>query len=289
MYNQTKTYYNQKVEEVLKYINNHLDQNLSIKELADYSGISFFHFHRILKAALNEPLAGYINRVRLETAVNLNRYSDQQLSDIAIRIGYNDLSSFSKAFSKEFGLSPKDFKSDKNIILNTNVDYSINKKGEIKTDIKPKIINLPEKQVLYISVKGAYGGKEVAKSWDKLYNFITDNKLISWNPDLFSIYYDDPDVVGANNCRSDLCFVTRKKFPTNDIFRSKTIKGGKYAVFRYKGSYDFLWTVYETIYSSWILNTDAKLRDYPVIERYMNYSAKAKPENNTTDIYIPIE
>ena len=119
MQNKTTTYYNQKVREVLNYIDNHLADNLNIKQLSEQFGISFFHFHRILKAYLNEPLGSYINRMRLDTAIKLIRYSDEPLSDIAFRIGYNDCSAFSKAFSKEFGLSPQEFKSNKALVLNT--------------------------------------------------------------------------------------------------------------------------------------------------------------------------
>ncbi len=143
----TLTYYQKKVDDVLQYIHNHLNENLSIKELADYSGISFFHFHRILKGSLNEPIGEYINKVRLDTAVKLIRYSDESINSISNKIGYSDVSSFSKAFSKEFGVSPQDFKSNGEMLLNTHVDYRVDAKGKIVSEIKPKIILLPDKKL----------------------------------------------------------------------------------------------------------------------------------------------
>ena len=289
MQKETVSYYRQKADEVLKYIHNHLDDDLNVKALSEKFGISFFHFHRILKAFLNEPLGSYINRIRLETAVRLIRYSDTPMTGIALSIGYNDVSSFSKAFSREFGMSPQEFKSNRDIILNTHIDYRINASGKIISDIKPKIISLSDKTVICIRVIGEYGGEKVNNAWNELLEFAQNNKLIGWKPDIFSVYYDEPEEVGIENCRSDLCVTTRKKVkPTGNIIM-KTIEGGRYAVFRYKGPYDRLWELYETIYKGWILSSGIKLRDFPSVEKYLNYSIKANPDSLLTEIYIPIE
>lgn len=285
----TSTYYRKKVDDVLQYIHNHLNENISVKELAEYSGISVFHFHRILSGALNEPLGTYIDKIRLDTAVKLLRYSDEPVNSIAARIGYNDVSSFSKAFSKEFGISPQEYKNNSSIILNTQIDYQINSIGQIVADIKPKYILLHDKKVISIRVTGEYGGKEVIEAWEQLINFITDHKLMGWNPEFYSIYYDDPDIVGRDKCNSDLCFATNKNIEDYSIFKSNIIKGGKFAIFRYKGPYERLWELYYKIYGDWLFSTDNKLRNEPTFEKYIKYSAKSKPENLLTEIYIPIE
>lgn len=288
MKNNTLTYYQKKVDDVLLYIHNHLNKNITIKELAEYAGISFFHFHRILKGALDEPIASYIDKVRLDTAVKLIRYSDEPIQDIAAKIGYYDVSSFSKAFSKEFGIPPQEFKSNREMVLNTHVDYRIDSKGKIVSEIKPKIIVLPDKKVIYTRVTGEYGGKEVIEAWEHLINFIAQQKLLGWNPEFFSIYYDDPDCIGREKCTSDICFTIRKDIE-DDVFKTNLIKGGKYAVFRYKGPYERLWDLYDKIYGTWLLSADYKLRDVPTLEKYINYSPKTKHENLLTEIYIPIE
>lgn len=285
----TQTYYQKKVEDVLQYIHNHLNENLTIKELAEFAGISLFHFHRILKGALNEPIAAYIDKVRLDTAVKLIRYSDESINDISIKIGYNDVSSFSKAFSREFGVSPQGYKSNREIILNTHVDYRIDSKGVLVSEIKPKIIILPDKKVIYIRVVGEYGGKEVLEAWEQLVNFITQHKLYGWNQEFFSIYYDDPDSVERGKCTSEICFTTKKDIDKHDVFKATIIEGGKYAVFRYKGPYERLWELYEKIYGNWLLSVDCKLRDVPPLEKYINYSPKTQPEDLLTEIYIPVD
>jgi len=285
----TSSYYREKVDEVLRHIHSNLAEDLNVKTLSEKFGISFFYFHRILKAFLNEPLGSYINRIRLETAIKLIRYSDESLSDISARIGYNDLSSFSKAFSREFGLSPHEFKMNREIVLNTHIDYRINDSGMMVSDLKPKIITLPDKQVVLIRVTGEYGGKEALQAWDELLDFALSHQLLGWKTDAFSVYYDEPDEVGIENCRSDLCVATKKNVEPPDPIRLKTINGGKFAVFRYKGPYERLWELYDRIYREWLFSSEIKLRDLPSVEKYLNFSPKTKSEDLLTEIYIPIE
>ncbi|HEY9122961.1 MAG TPA: AraC family transcriptional regulator [Bacteroidales bacterium] len=286
---QTHTYYEQKAELLLQYIANHLDGDLSVKTLSDISGISLFHFHRVMKAALGETLGSYIDRVRLDTAVKLIRYGDISFTDIALRIGFKDLSAFSKAFTKEFGISPNDFKADKNAVLNTHIDYKMTGTQKLVVDVKPKIKTLPDRMVYYIRVKGIYGGLEVIKAWDELGDFIVMNKLDGWNLNLFSVYYDDGDVVGVENTISDVCIASKKMVSVSGRIAVQNIPGGKYAVYRYKGPYDYLWDVYDAIFRDGVYPGDFKLRDAPIVEKYLNLSHKVKPVNLLTEIFIPIE
>lgn len=286
---ETVTYYRQKVNEVLNYIDNNLSGDLNIRLLSEQFGISFFHFHRILKACLKEPLGCYINRIRLETAVRLIRYSDEPISEIAVKIGYNDCSAFTKAFTREFGLSPQEFKNNKTIVLNTNVDYKINDSGKLVSDIKPKVIQLADKHVVFTRFVGEYGCQAFNRAWDDFLGFAVQNNLLGWRSEVFSIYYDMPSETAIDNCATDFCITTTRTVVTSGQISTKTIPGGKYAVFRYKGSYDRLWELYETIFGVWVMNTNVMLSDKPFIEKYLNYSLTGNPDNFLTEIYIPIE
>jgi AraC family transcriptional regulator len=289
MLQKTETYYEQKVNNVLNYIHNHLSDDLNVKLLSEQFGFSFFHFHRIMKSSLNEPLGSYINRVRLETAVNIIRYSNLPLSEIALQIGYNDSSAFSKAFSKEFGLSPLKFKSNNTIVLNTHIDYEINGMGKLVSDIRPKIIILDDKPIVYTKFKGEYTGKEYTNVWDNFWDVVTQNNILSWNPFVFSVYYDNPFETEAADCRAECCVSTHKKPSNNEHVETKTLPGGKYAMFRFKGPHKWLLEINEYILKEWVLNSNFKLRNSPLIERYINHYRYTEPNSLLTEIYIPIE
>ena len=284
----TFSYYQQMVKQVLNHIAGNLNRDLSLTALSEYSGISMFHFHRIMKSALEEPLARYIDRTRLETALKLIRNTQLPLYEIAENIGYQNLSSFTKAFGKEFGISPLDYRNNREIVLNTHVDYTI-QSNKLVSDIKPKFVRISDRDVVFIPVTGEYGGTEVTEAWDELGDFVLKNRLLGWRSDVFSIYYDDPDVIEPHLCRSDICVAIRKKIAPNGRISFKKLSGGKYVVFRYRGPYEFLFDLYNHIYKEWVLKSNVRLSNMPSFEKYLNFSHQTKPENLLTEIYIPVE
>jgi AraC family transcriptional regulator len=288
MSRETQQYYRQKVNDVLNYVHNHLSDDLNVKLLSEQFGFSHFHFHRILKEGLNEPLGSYINRIRLETAVTIIRNSDLPLSDIASLIGYSDCSAFSKAFSREFGLSPLKFKTNKTIVLNTHIDFRINAKGDVVSDIRPKIVILADRFIVYKKFKGDYTGKGFSTLWDNFWENVTQPNILSWKPDIFSVYYDDPYETAADDCRAECCIATCKTLTGNLPFETRRIAGGKFAMFRYKGPHKRLLEINEYLLREWIINSDLKFRDSYLIEKYINNHRYTEQANLVTEIYLPI-
>ena len=72
----TEEDYRQRVDRVCMYIREHLDKEIDMRRLAVLSAFSPFHFHRIMRAYLKEPIGAFIIRTRVETAAKLLRYTD---------------------------------------------------------------------------------------------------------------------------------------------------------------------------------------------------------------------
>lgn len=286
---ETTNYYQQKLEEILRYIKSNLGGDLNVKTLAERSNISFFHFHRIIRAYLGEPLGSYINRLRLDTAAKLIKYSSDTIGEIALKIGYSDVQAFSKSFTREYGISPSDYKSDKESAINSAIDIRFRENKIEKHNLNPKLKTVPSRKAIFIEVIGKYGGAEVYEAWNLITDYAVKNKIYTWNTEVFSIYYDDPETVDVEHCHSDICITTNKNIEPISPIATKELEGGKYLVFRYKGPYDNLWEVYDLLYRDVIIGLGKyQLRNSPVMEKYIKYSEKAKPENYVTEIYIPI-
>ncbi len=58
---QSRNEYVRRIHKVQDYIESNIDSSLSIEELADIAGFSKFHFHRIFKGIVDEPLSRYVN------------------------------------------------------------------------------------------------------------------------------------------------------------------------------------------------------------------------------------
>lgn len=85
----TKTEYQQRMNVLVEYINNHLGEDIDLNKLAEISGFSRWHFHRIFTEFLGEPVGTFIVRMRVETAARLLRYTEIPVKEIAYKVGYD--------------------------------------------------------------------------------------------------------------------------------------------------------------------------------------------------------
>src|SRR5271154_114504 len=90
--------YAQRINRVTDYLRGNLDRQVKLEELAQVACFSEFHFHRIFSAVSGETLHGFTNRLRLEKAARLLRFTDQSLTNIALDCGFSSSATFSRAF-----------------------------------------------------------------------------------------------------------------------------------------------------------------------------------------------
>ena len=282
MKNITYNDYIQRINKVVAYINNYLDETLDLKTLANEAALSDFHFHRIFKALKGEAIGGYITRLRLEATARLLRYTALTIEEIAFNIGYETPASLSKAFKKQYGISPTEYR--------TNKDTYIMKKEIINPDLAlkvPKIVTLEPKNLIYVALTGAYGSLDYGKAYEQLWAVIKAQKLFTKGIESICISYDDPKITEGSLQRSDVCLAIHKPATPQEEVSCKTLAGGKYAVFFYQGSYENLSQVYDTAVR-WVIDHQYTLREEPFFEKYLNDARRTPKEELKTEIYIPI-
>ena len=98
------------IEEVMRYIRDHICEPLNRETLAAVAGFSIPHFHRVFSAHVGESAISYIRRIRLERAARKLRMGAVDITEVALAAGYDSHASFSKAFKQHFGLSPSEFR-----------------------------------------------------------------------------------------------------------------------------------------------------------------------------------
>src|SRR5512139_65134 len=98
------------VENVKRYIQEHLHEPLDRETLAAVAGFSIPHFHRVFTAWVGESAAAYVRRLRLERAGRKLRMGAVDITEVALAAGYDSHAAFSKAFKQQFGLRPSEFR-----------------------------------------------------------------------------------------------------------------------------------------------------------------------------------
>ncbi|MEX0313889.1 MAG: GyrI-like domain-containing protein, partial [Allomuricauda sp.] len=118
---------------------------------------------------------------------------------------------------------------------------------------------------------------------------VKEQKLFTAGIEHLGQAFDDPNVTEENQIRYDACLVVHKEAQPSGNVGTKVLKGGKFAVFHYQGSYSNLGNVYDYIFNTWLMESDHKLRDEPVREKYLNNPEKTEEGKLKTEIYIPIQ
>ena len=98
------------IDEVQHYICNRLDESLKRQRLANVAGFSVPHLHRIFIAGTGVSIAAYIRRVRLYRAGLKLRMGAVDITEVALAAGYSSHAAFGKAFKRQYGLSPSEFR-----------------------------------------------------------------------------------------------------------------------------------------------------------------------------------
>lgn len=94
---------------ICDYINNHLDEDLSLNRLAAFFYVGKYHISHVFKDNMGLSPHQYILKKRLQASKN-GILSGIPLSSLCQQYGFSDYSGFYRAFKKEFGLSPKEFR-----------------------------------------------------------------------------------------------------------------------------------------------------------------------------------
>lgn len=94
------------VQKMQDYINNHINDSISLSDLAHAAGYSPFHSARIFKELMGKAPFEYIRTLRLSQAALRLRDTDDRVLDVALDFVFDSHEGFTRAFSKAFGITP---------------------------------------------------------------------------------------------------------------------------------------------------------------------------------------
>lgn len=98
------------ISPALDYISEFPDRQIRIEELAQMCHISETHFRRSFSECMNMTPVEYINWVRIKTACDELKKTNDSIGDIAVRTGFTTLSTFNRNFKKVMGISPHEWR-----------------------------------------------------------------------------------------------------------------------------------------------------------------------------------
>jgi len=114
MFKGQKNHTDEAIKQVQDFIDTHIQDKITIDELANLVSLGRRSFERRFKLATNNSVLEYINRVKIESAKRSFEMSRKNINEVMFDVGYTDTKAFRTIFKKITGLNPIEYRNKYN-------------------------------------------------------------------------------------------------------------------------------------------------------------------------------
>ncbi|MFV0393989.1 MAG: GyrI-like domain-containing protein [Coprobacillaceae bacterium] len=281
------------MNQAITYMEDNIERNITVNDVANHVGYSYFHLARIFLAYTHESIGSYLKYRKLSLAAKLLLNTNEKVLSIALRVGFQSNEAFTRAFKARYKLSPVYYRK-------RGKEYYIEQKRLLDKEMmlhianhiygEPKINNIESIEVIGKSYTTSIVNNTIAKAWEE-FTFLKQQISNSSARRCFGICNIDKTFIDKDG---DIIFsqfisieADKKDIVPSEMKRQK-IQPGKYLIFTHRGNYKSLDKTYTYIWGTWLLNNNCMIdetrRDF---EQY-DQRFKGEDEESEIDIYIPI-
>lgn len=283
--------YLEQINKVQDYIENHLEEQLTVSQLSQIANFSAYHFQRLFAYSTGETLYGFVKRLRLERAAYLLLTDRQRaVTDIAMRVGFSNQAAFAKAFKARYGISSSCYR--KTTRTNEKLVTSNEQTFDEDKTIAPLHIEIRYEQaiqLIYIRYTGAYKGDSnlFRHMFNKLYRWAEQRQLITFATRWFVIYHDFGSETDDAYLRFSVCMSVKGNVAVSGDVGLLTLSNGLYSVGSFivgANEYERAW---QYMYTQWLPSSAYQLDDRFSLEHYP--PRQQQKDKQRVEIYIPVK
>ena len=272
----------------LKYMENHLTDDLTSEKIASAVNFSPFYFQKVFSVLCGVTVSEYIRNRRLSLAGRDLQINGEKVLDVAVKYGYDSPDSFTKAFTRFHGITPSQAKNGEGELKNyLPLKIHITMKGGF--EMESRIVRKPAFTVIGSArgFRNEEGYMECPKFWTEHYEKGNGRYIRG----MYGICIDGQENGSFKYMIAD-DYVPSKELP--DEFETVVIPESTWAVFPCRGPVPHaLQEVNTKIFSEWLPgNADYELDGIISIEYYTDQTAYPKgneDENYYCEIWMPVK
>ena len=240
--------------DIIYYIVNYIDTNITLDVLSKHLGVNKFHLHRIFKNEFSKNIYQSIKSIRLQKSASLlltNKNST--ITEIAKLCGYSSQTSFSRVFKEKFFMTPKEWRKGG---YKTYVK-TILKKSQSASDstadfshLKPSIVKMPKMKAYYVRHRGY--DRSIKESWQRVQTWTMCNDITNYTQ--IGLHHDNPTIIPLDECHYIACVVLDKSIK-DAVLPTFDIPKGVYARFDFCGKYGDVLQFMNWVYFEWLIES----------------------------------
>ena len=277
---------------VIDYIEDHLTDDLSLEKIAEYAGVSDYHFRKIFFYLSGMTLSEYVKNRKL-SAANQDLLRGEKVTDVAFKYGYQSVDGFTRAFKKWSGFLPSDVIKKGMSLSFPKLSFVITVKGG--TAMEFKIEEKPAFHLVGVSQRVPMQFEGVNKEIVKLAKSITDEQKIEMHAlqniepyEIVNASFDaDYHFLKEEGYLTHLIGVLTTKEEVSDQLEKVPVEACTWAIFPNEGPFPS--TLQETMaraYSEWLPSSDYEVIQAPTFS--FTKMDKNKKDHAYSEVWIPV-
>ena len=265
--------YGGRLDRVVTWLTDHLDEALDLARLADVACLSPYHFHRIYRAMQGETVAATVRRLRLHRAAGELIDGALPVRRIARRAGYRSQAAFTRAFRAAYDTPPARYRSSFVSSPETPIyQVVIRETGALRLAALEHV--------------GGYG--TIGGTFGRLLTMAASQELLGPGTRYFGVYYADPVDTPKALLRAHAGLtLPAGREPAGELQPLK-LREGRYAVVLHIGPFAELGRAYGWLYGEWLAGSGEETADAPCLEEYLNDPRIVRPADLRTEIWLPL-
>lgn len=295
---ESRRIYRRRINRVIDHIGEHLADPLSLDDLARVAHFSPFHFHRIFRTLVGEPVHTFVRRLRLERAVARMRHGPKTtLTAIALDCGFASSSDFSRAFKQAYGYAPRqdsrqrfleESKIRQELAPNAGYDLGPWPAAPNPDRFRVRLVERPARRIAYVRVVGGYRPETVLAGFRRLLAWAARHGLDGPGT-LIALSRDDPEITPMRKYRLDWCLVVADDLPDEDDDVSfGVIAANRYASLHCRGDIHKVARAWQHLYRNWLPGSGHHPTADPALEVFRGRPAGQDGSTFDLDCCLPV-
>ena len=279
-------------KKAIAFIEEHIQEDICVEQVASLAGFSKFHFLRVFKALTDNTLASCIRKRRLTLAAADLLESRTPILEIALAYRYNSQEAFTRAFKNHYKMTPMAYRQNGFPFVNSEKVVLSGPIMELRQRLEeqplvPRLVQMDAIEVVGFQVENRIPGATAA-----LWNRLDQQEHRIKNAIRPFTYYGlekMTDSCAANptiRYLASLAVTDPLEIPEGMV--AETIPAHQYAVFTIAAVPEFLQLAVRKIYGKWLPEAGLHpVGDYDFESYDENY--RHNDPGSTFDFYIPVK